>query len=226
MSERAGSYLSIGAAIFAVISVMFLSRAFAGVLLGFAIGVLICTYFPGLERWVRAAGDWVRGFVAGTGRKPAAPARAMAMYAVPPPTQQAPLGPSVAAQWAKFAQGALNWADFILRRPILVIGVLLILVWFAFASGCVRLPQWLHESREHAIARANSADAHIETQRQATHAGALEGQRFNHTATVIDRALDDGREQLESHAREDDLAFLRAWRDADQRVLDAGSARR
>jgi hypothetical protein len=114
-----------------------------------------------------------------------------------------------------FFGGLLTWCA---RNPIVAVGLVLILAYFVIR------PFDLGKSRGEVRRDAQRNEQTLDARNETTLAGAEEGERFRNDARDIQDELERGNAALESVPREtSDLDFLIAWRDADSRLLDAGS---
>lgn len=169
-----------------------------------------------LRDWVRGAAGKVRERVFGARPAPKPDTLMAGANAAAP-------APRETGQWRAFLTGARNILDFVLGRPVLVIGLLILAVWIGFSFGCVRFPFGgsAHEARISQQAAESEADTGRfannradETRRHvnAAHEAAARGQQD------IDNAVASlPPDVTDAHFAELD----RIYRDAYLRVLNA-----
>jgi len=154
------------------------------------------------------------------GRRPA-PAAKLAGHVAAAPVAENPKRdfPTIGTVLKNFGQ-FFGWC-FRNWLPILCVICVLVIIWgLMWLGDYFGLGKSKAEVRRDAQRNEQTLDARNET----TIAGFEEGESFREDRRAIEVELERGNEALESIPSEtSDLDFLIAWRDADSRLLDAGS---
>lgn len=168
--------------------------------LAFVAGILLSCFLP--EEFHR----WVRGAVGGTrGQARAAPA------------STAKPSISVGKLVTGLATGAVNLTAFVVRNPVLCIGLILVAMWLILGSGCVRFPFGdLGKSRDTLRAELKEARANTELAEHEASVARKASELAEDThedRTRVRIAIARAEEEIEDAVEQDDFeALYRAYR--------------
>ena len=187
-------------------------------LLAFLFGWVACSLHS--QYWAKLKPIVGRALAGVFGRQPA-PAAKLAGHVAAAPVVENPnqtrrtIGTVLKNFGQFFAWCFRNWL------PILCVICVLVIVW-----GLMWLSDYFGLGKSKAEVRrdAQRNEQTLEARNETTIAGFEEGESFREDRRAIEDELERGNDALEAVSREtSDLDFLIAWRDADSRLLDAGS---